>query len=83
MAAPPSGAGPGGGGMSKSVSRSPLYAAAEKAVERGATVALLTYLDADGAPPIVAIGNPDPSPMMFAGMLAHAQLFMLMGDDEE
>ena len=69
--------------MSKSVSRSPLYAAAEKAVERGATVALLTYLDADGALHVVPIGNADTSPIMFAGMLAHAQILMLTGDDEE
>jgi hypothetical protein len=69
--------------MSKSVARSPLYAAAEKAVERGATVALLTYLDADGALHVVPIGTPDTSPVTFAGMLAHAQLLMLMGDDDE
>jgi hypothetical protein len=69
--------------MSKSRSRSPLYAAAEKAVERGATVALLTYLDDEGALHVVPIGTPDTSPVMFAGMLAHAQLLMLMGDDDE
>ena len=69
--------------MSKSVARSPLYAAAEKAVERGATVALLTYLDDEGALHVVPIGNPDTSPIMFAGMLMHAQILMLTGDDEE
>ena len=69
--------------MSKSVARSPLYAAAEKAVERGATVALLTYLDDEGALHVVPIGNPDTSPVMFAGMLAHAQLLLLMDDDDE
>jgi hypothetical protein len=69
--------------MSKSQSRSPLYAAAEKAVERGATVALLTYFDDEGALHVVPIGTPDTSPVMFAGMLAHAQLLMLMGDDDE
>jgi len=69
--------------MSKSVARSPLYAAAEKAVERGATVALLTYFDDEGALHVVPIGNPDTSPVTFAGMLMHAQILMLMGDDEE
>jgi hypothetical protein len=69
--------------MSKSVARSPLYAAAEAAVERGATVALLTYLDDEGALHVVPIGTPDTSPIMFAGMLAHAQLFMLMGHDDK
>jgi hypothetical protein len=69
--------------MSKSVARSPLFAAAEKAVERGATVALLTYVDDEGALHVVPIGNSDTSPIMFAGMLAHAQILMLTGDDEE
>ena len=69
--------------MSKSVARSPLFAAAEKAVERGATVALFAYLDDEGALHVVPIGNSDTSPIMFAGMLAHAQLLMLTGDDEE
>lgn len=69
--------------MSKSVSRSPLYAAAEKAVQRGATVALLTYLDDEGALHVVPIGTPDTNPITFAGMLAHAQILMLMGDDDE
>ena len=69
--------------MSKSVSRSPLYAAAEKAVQRGAAVALLTYLDDEGALHVVPIGTPDTNPITFAGMLAHAQILMLMGDDDE
>jgi len=69
--------------MSKSVSRSPLYAAAEAAVERGATVALLTYFDDEGALHVVPIGDSNTSPIMFAGMLAHAQILMLTGDDEE
>jgi len=69
--------------MSKSVSRSPLYAAAEAAVERGATVALFAYLDDEGALHVVPIGDSNTSPIMFAGMLAHAQLLMLTGDDEE
>jgi hypothetical protein len=69
--------------MSKSRSQSPLYAAAEAAVERGATVALLTYLDDEGALHVVPIGDSDTSPIMFAGMLAHAQILMLTGDDEE
>jgi hypothetical protein len=69
--------------MSKSVARSPLYAAAEAAVERGATVALLTYVDDEGALHVVPIGNSDTSPIMFAGMLAHAQILMLTGDDDE
>jgi hypothetical protein len=69
--------------MSKAMARSPLYAAAEAAVERGATVALLTYLDDEGALHVVPIGDSDTSPIMFAGMLAHAQLLMLMGDDDK
>ena len=67
--------------MTTSVSRSPLYAAAEAAVERGATVALLTYLDADGALHVVPIGTTDTSPIMFAGMLVHAQALMFSDDD--
>jgi hypothetical protein len=68
--------------MSKAMARSPLFAAAEKAVERGATVALLTYLDDEGALHVVPIGNPDTSPIMFAGMLMHAQILMLTDAEE-
>ena len=69
--------------MNKSKSRSPLYAAAEKAVERGATVAVLTYLDGEGCPHVVQIGTSETSPMIFAGMLVHAQLFTMMKEEDE
>ncbi len=62
-------------------SRHPLMAAAERACDDGATVAVVVYMTEDGGLGIYSAG--DAAAYQIVGMMAKAQLMLLVPDDED
>jgi hypothetical protein len=62
-------------------SRHPLMAAAERACEDGAVVAVVVYMTEDGGVGIYSAG--DAAAYQLVGIIAKAQLMLLVPDDED
>jgi len=63
------------------VTRHPLMAAAERAVEDGATVAVVIYMDGNGALGVMPVGD-EPSPYVWLGMIARAAQILMEPSSE-